>query len=159
MYMAPQISRNVSSSNICVCNTKTVEKLTFNVTNSILNYTYAQAVVLRPPIYPITLLEEAIVAQISYILLQRSKNELVLLFLLQNALKILKNIQHAMQKNLLFSQLCAYMVTSEQYLAEILGSLYLLVGFSIILLSNIHFLCVAAQYAFKILLQFLTLSL
>ena len=27
------------------------------------------AVVLRPPIYPITLLEEAIVAQISYILL------------------------------------------------------------------------------------------
>ena len=73
--------------------------------------------------------------------------------------KILKNIQHAMQKNLLFSQLCAYMVTSEQYLAEILGSLYLLVGFSMILLSNIHFLYVGAQYAFKILLQFLTLSL
>ena len=64
-----------------------------------------------------------------------------------------------MQKNLLFSQLCAYMVTSEQYLAEILGSLYLLVGFSMILLSNIHFLYVGAQYAFKILLQFLTLSL
>ena len=69
--------------------------------------------------------------------------------------KILKNIQACHAKTLLFSQLCAYMVTSEQYLAEILGSLYLLVGFSMILLSNIHFLYVGA----KILLQFLTLSL
>ena len=37
-----------------------------------------------------------------------------------------------------------YTVTSVQYLAEILGSLYLLVGFSMILLSNIHFLYVGA---------------